>query len=276
MRRVVLVLAFFALTALFFKMPETPQLFGFCQACSGSDPWLPLLGAAYFALLLAIGFFFPQFPGRWTARGGFIGAVLLAWMLLSSELCVPCLAAHGCNIAIWLIWCFQTRRISRETATKEKLCFCLFAPLLAVTLFSCLNLMLMVYSVKNPVSIGLQPGELAPVFAFPVSDGPVTDRVVISFIAPDCPHCKKQMEVMEAVARELQGGAYRFIYVTPFLPAQKSGGIEWVEDRDGFFRELFKVAGTPTLIVVGADRRVVLSIPGVPEALKAYLLASLM
>ena len=76
----------------------------------------------------------------------------------------------------------------------------------------------------------------------------------------------------------LAGGPYRFVNVSRALPADlvaRAPAAEWVEDADGRLRDLFRVAGSPTLFVAGADGKITQIIPGVSEGLRDVLLAGL-
>lgn len=291
------VLGILALAALFFKLPETPNVFGLlgCKTCGSNDPYLPLFGAGYFAALIAVSLLFPTFPGRLVARGGLVWAVLLAsaltYMLLPGW-CAACLVAHACNILIWTIWVvvLPAAREPSASTIKERLCLALFAPISVVALFSCLNLTFMAYGFKvnrNIAASSLRLGDAAPAFTAPISGGPrsfstadaaQTAATVINFVSPDCSFCKEQLHVLNAVATQLASGPYRFINVSPMLLpelVQNAPATEWVEDKGGKLRELFKVSGYPTMFVVGTDGKIAQVIPGVPEQLKAYLLTSL-
>src|SRR5262249_15593715 len=96
--------------------------------------------------------------------------------------------------------------------------------------------------------------------------------------SPDCPYCKEQLEILETIVPEIQGHACRLINITPVLPAELIGYspcIEWVEDKAGDLRNLFKVSGYPTLFVLGDDSKIVQIIPGVHEDFKSLILASI-
>lgn len=291
------VLGILALAALFFKLPETPNAFGIlgCKTCTSSDPYQPLVGSGYFAALIAVSLLFPAFPGRLVARGGLTWAVLLALALTYIQLpvwCSACLFAHACNILIWMIWVTvpAAANASRASSIRERLCLMFFAPISVVALFSCLNLTFMAYGFKvnrNISATTLRLGDAIPVFTAPISgrpssftniDAAKTAGTIINFISPDCPYCKDQLLVLNAVAAQLTGGPYRFINISPALPPellQNAPATEWVEDKEGKLRELFKVAGYPTMFVVGTDSKIVQVIPGVPEQLMAYLLTNL-
>jgi thiol-disulfide isomerase/thioredoxin len=283
-----------ALLALFLKLPETPNLFDVmgCKACSSADPFLPLIGASYFTALIAASLLFPSFPGRLVARGGLTWAVLLALTLSIIDLpgwCAVCLIGHACNISIWAIWVIvpPLRSQPRTSTLKERLCLMLFAPISVVAMFSSLNLTFMAYGLKSKRNVAisrLQPGDAVPGFSAQTVDGRlVTDDVsstaglIINFVSSGCPHCKEQLQVLNAVATELADSNIRFINISPMLsPGLIQGSVmEWVEDREGDLGRLFQVTGYPTAFVVGEDGRITQIIPGVPDQLKGYLLASL-
>lgn len=294
-RHLVPVLSLFALTALFLKLPEIPDFFGFftCKACSSSDPYLALMGAGYFSALLAVSLLFPAFPLTQVARGGLLWAVLLFATLSYIDLpnlCVACMIAHACNICIWAIW-LMTPPSQQELASnlKERLFMALLMPISIVALFSCLNLTFMAYSLKNSGAISatdLKLGDATPIFATQTIDGhliantddsPVTD-IILNFVTPDCPYCKEQMLTVNAIASEIVGKAYRMINVSPKISSgwmKESPIVEWIEDKDGQLRQLFKVAGYPTMFVIGSDGKLAQIIAGVPEKLESLLLTNL-
>src|SRR5579883_451984 len=118
-----------------------------------SDPYLPLIGAGYFATLVATSLLFPSFPGRLMARAGLAGAVLLAVGMTYAALpnvCIPCLFAHICHIAIWTIWASIPAEASVAHNVKERVFLAIFAPFSIVALFSCLNLTFMAYGLWKP------------------------------------------------------------------------------------------------------------------------------
>jgi thiol-disulfide isomerase/thioredoxin len=159
-----------------------------------------------------------------------------------------------------------------------------------VALFSCLNLTFLVYGFKAHHSVaaaGLAPSDSAPSFNIKTigSDSTISNTdvaqtvgLVINFISSDCPYCKEQLPVLEAVATELASSSYRFVNVSPTVSSeliQHSSMIEWVEDKEGYLRELFKVTGFPTLFVIGTEGKILQVIYGVPDQLKHQLLTSL-
>lgn len=70
------------MVALFLKLPETPDFLVLLlvKHIATSDPYLPLIGSGYFALLVAISLLFPSFPGL-KHRAGLLWATLLAAVL---------------------------------------------------------------------------------------------------------------------------------------------------------------------------------------------------
>ncbi len=288
------ILGFVALIALFLKLPEPSKSFNAlsCQTCSASNPYFLLFGAAYFAGLIALSLLFPSLPGPRMARGGLIWAVLLALTLTYIDfprICTICLIGHGCNILMWTIW-VTTPPISggvSNSSARERLCLLLFAPVSVVALFSCLNLTLMAYSVKNnPVvsATSLHIGDAAPAFKVRTSDGrtvsnmDANSRMIVNFVSPDCSHCKEQLLTLSAIIPQIRESACRFINIAPILPKgalEYPSDIEWVEDKSGALRKLFGVSGYPTLFVIGANSKIVQIVPGVDKDLKSLVLASL-
>ncbi len=242
LRHCVPVLGIIALAALFFKLPEAPNIFGICKACSSSGPYLPLIGAGYFALLVSVSLLFPAFPKPLIARGGLLWAMLLALVLttISPGWCPACLIAHGCNILIWTIWVIVPVSLRKSKgAVGEKAFLMLLAPISTIALFSCLNLTFMAYGSHYKIS-GLQRGDTAPSFSVQIAGTSRlfanTDSAVINFVSPDCPYCQEQLLVLSEVAVQLASGSYRFINISPKLSPellQSSPGTEWVEDKEG-------------------------------------------
>lgn len=291
------ILGILALVALFLKLPGTPNLFSYlgCKTCSSSDPYLPLIGAGYFSTLVAVSLLFSNFPGPLIARGGLIWAVLLAMAMTYINLpgwCTDCLIGHLCNILIWTIWVAVPPPSSYKSSSvtiRERLYLMLFAPISVVALFGCLNLTFMAYGFKinrQFSATSFKVGEAVPTFAMETSqnrsfannDLAQNDGIVINFVSTNCPYCKEQLPILNAVVGQLSGGSYRFINISPELPlelVQLSPVTEWVLDHDSKLRDLFKVSGYPTLFIVGADGRIMQIIPGVPSDLKEHLLTGL-
>ncbi len=276
-----------ALIALFLKMPGTVS----CRICSSSDPYLPLLGAGYFSLLIAASLLFPTFPGTKLARAGLTWAVLLALILIYidfPEWCVLCIACHVCHILNWTIWLIAPPLKSSppRTSLKERLYLMLLAPISIVALFSGLNLTFMAYRFKAPSHLALQLGDPLPPFTAQTMTGrsithadfSSASGIIINFVSIDCPHCKEQLQVLEAIILQLDSQSYRFINISPTLPSdvmEYSSSMEWVEDREGALLELFRVAGYPTMFIVGTNGKIVQIIPGVPAQLKREVLSGL-
>lgn len=289
-------LGILALVVLFLKLPEVPDLLGIftCKTCTANDPYFQLVAAGYFATLVALSLLFPSFPNRQVARGGLTWSVLLALTLTSMRFpnwCIACLLAHSFHMLIWVIWLLippQTMHAERSNR-KERIYLALFAPISVVALFSCLNLTFMAYGFKTHNQLltnGLKQGESVPGFAVQtlegrsISDADATRHsgIVINFISPNCPYCKEQLPLLNTVAAQLSGASYRFVNVSPALPSdlvELSPQSEWVEDKEGMLRDLFKVAGYPTLFVIDAEGQITDVIPGVPDQLETSLLTSL-
>jgi peroxiredoxin len=287
------VLCSLALTVLFLKMPEAPSVFGIfkCKTCVTSDPYLPMIGGVYFAILFAISMLFPTFPGPLIARGGLIWALLLFLAFTFIDLpnwCVACIFGHICNILIWAIWWLVPPIANeiRSSPFSERLFLTFFAPISIVALFSCLNLTFMVYNLKakhNVLMTSLQSGDILPSFtarndknrSFTNADIAATTRSFINFVSPNCPYCTQQLSILDDVAVQLANGSYRFINISPSLTqdlVEQSSTTEWFEDKEGKLRELFRVSGYPTLFVVGADGKILEVIAGVSKDLNSILL----
>src|SRR5262245_56302912 len=179
-RNVVPVLGVLALAALFLSLPEAPNLCGLLggKACPSSDPYLALLGAGYFATLVAVAILFPDHPGPLAARGGLASAVLLAPALSYVKwpgVCPLCLFGHACNILMWAVWWLVPARGNERPATtaRERLCLALFAPVAVVALFGTLNLTFGVYGFNAPIisPTGLRTGVAVPTFTTDTAGG---------------------------------------------------------------------------------------------------------
>lgn len=289
LRNLVPVFGVLALVALFFKLPETPSLLGIfeCKACVSDHPYWALLGAGYFAMIIALALLFPALPTPPWARVGFIWAVLFAAALTYSNLpnwCVACVFAHGCNILIWLIWMLIPGHKGSVANRRERLFSVLLAPIAVVALFSGINLTFMAYDVPDGqvAATHLEVGDAIPTFNIQTINGRVVSNsesqplkgVILNFVSIDCSHCKEQMQILTASAAQVSE-FYKIINVSPKLPvdlSHYSPAMEWVEDRKGELGELFGVAAYPTLFMIGEEGKVVRVIPGVPEQLQADLI----
>lgn len=271
-----------ALLALFFKLPETPDVFGVfgCAACTASSPYLPLLGAGYFALLVATALAFPGFPGPLTARAGLVWAVALAVCLTWFGLpgwCVACLIAHACNIAIWIIWLAVPAVATPPPANVGALrCLVLIAPVSVVALFSCLNLTFLVYDWKAP-ALGLggpKPRDTIPDLTLETTEG-VRIRIgeqplALNFVSPECHYCKEQLPLVEEARRTLGSDDIRIVNITPGLTDEMKAlapGATWIPDTGGQIRTQLGIAGVPTLLIVNPDLTVASVHQGVPKTL---------
>lgn len=295
-RYLIPVLGILALITMFLKLPETQNVFGNlgCKTCSSGDPYLPLIGAAYFSVIIAVFLLFPTFPSLLIARGGLIWSVLLCLALTYVKLpawCIDCLIGHACNIMIWTIWATVPPNTDEKPGAtiKERLCMILFAPISVVALLSCLNLTFMAYGFKathKASASDLQPGDEVPVFSMQMihsgrsitNEDATKTRVIINFISPNCPFCLEQLAILNSIAPQLTNDSFHLINVSSILPSdldQYSHTLEWVDDKDGKLRELFKVLGYPTMFILGLDGKIAEIIPAVPEHLKTHLLRSL-
>jgi len=98
------------------------------------------------------------------------------------------------------------------------------------------------------------------------SKAELASGTVINFISPDCLFCKEQMAILNNTQL-----AHRLIVVSPLLLpelVEQLPSANWIEDRSGELRDLFKVAGFPTLFVIGNDSKIAQVVAGVPDQLK--------
>ncbi len=285
LRYLIPAVGFLALIVLFLLMPEIPSMG--CQSCSSNGPYIPLIGAAYFSVLIILSLLFLSFPGRTFARGGLTWAALLALVMTYLKLpgwCPLCLIAHACHILIWWLWLISPVKEETGSHRKEGWCLLLFAPLAVVALFSSLNLTFMAYNFKNNRHVSLQRGDDVPFFSLKTSEGrtlthiDVGDGLILNFVSPGCSHCQEQLEVLKAAGDELALSSYRFIHISSALSTdliQAYPAADWVEDQEGHLRKLFKVSGYPTMFVIGRNGKISQVIPGVPDQLKTDLIANL-
>lgn len=259
-------LGLIALLALFLKLPETPNIFNLfaCKKCVAHDPYLPLIAAAYFAFLIALSLLSP--PTRKTSQGGLLWALLLAatlTYLTLPNLCPICLLCHACHIAIWILFLIFP---SPHSLLPERLYLILLAPISIAALYASLNLTFMAYNHKPRPSISLRPGDPAPALA-------THTPTLINFVSPTCPYSKEQLPLLNTLIAQTPN-AYRLIHITPTLSpefSQTSPNAEWIEDKDGQLRSLFKVAGYPTLFLIGSDDTIKEIIPGTSKELPERL-----
>lgn len=265
-------LAFIAMLAMFFKLPDTPTLFN-CKMCVSDEPYLPLIGTGYFATLLFLFLLVPGFPRPWIARLGMVFAFVLGIGLTYysyPQWCIACLIAHACHLLIWIISSFRSALKEQHSLSKERLCLIFLAPLATVTFFASINLTFMAYDFKAPTQAALKVGDQVPTsqnFSY----------TVLNFITPGCFYCKEQLPILNAVAEQIDG-PYRFVQVSPDLPdalVSQSPTSEWIRDGDGKLRELFRVNGYPTLFVIDQEGKIAEIIAGVPERLEVHLLKKL-
>lgn len=284
------ILALIALVMLFFMLPQTPDLF-ICKACASRTPYLPLIGSGYFTLLFMASVLFPVSLRRHMALGGLVFAVLLAGSMSYVNyplLCRACLIAHICHILFWVVWVFAPAKGKLDkNFLKERLCLTFFAAFSVVSLFASIDLTLMAYSYKarsssaDPaVDMGVQIGQILPVFeaktiaGTTVCTNDIKDGVILNFTSADCPYCNEQQPILLNVMNQLSS-PHRLINISPSIMKDLQSSQEWIEDKDGALRELFKVKGYPTLIVIGSESKISKVIVGVPDQFQDILLASL-
>lgn len=286
----ILVLEIIALILLFLKLPETPNPFSFfgCKTCTVGNIYLVLIGTSYFSLLIALSLLFPSFPTPQMARAGLSFAIMLALALTLINYpnwCLACLMIHACHILIWTLW-LTTRSTAiglRTSPFAERIFLTLFAPICMVTLFSCLNLTFMAYNMRinhTLSSTSLKQGDEVPGFHLPIADSVhpssrSTTGMIVNFVSSDCPYCQIQLSILNNLSSQLSQN-YRIINISPLPPAESTilpPLTEWIEDKEGTLRALFKVSGYPTLFVLKEDGKIGQVITGVPDQLKTTLLS---
>lgn len=288
------ILGILSLIVLFFQMPEAPNLFGLlgCKSCSSSDPFLLLLGAGYFAAIIAISLLIPSFPNRKIACGGLIWAILLAsglTFLHQPNWCVACLIGHLFNIMIWTIWVVEPspKIESISSFFRERIFFLVLTPIIVVTLFSCLNITFLIYHFRDeqdlPIKTSFKSGDIIPPFIIQTTKGIKFSQenftqalgTVINFVTTNCPYCNQQLPILDTVATQLDHNHYRFINVSSALTddlTQRAPSTEWVEDKKDDLHHLFEVKAYPTTYIIGNDGKIRQVILGVPENLETSLI----
>lgn len=222
-----------------------------CKTCILADPFLPLVGAGYFALLIAMAVFLPRFPGSRMARAGLIWSISLAVSFSYVHYprwCTNCLVAHACHIAMWTVWILVPHR---QSSFKLRLS----TTFLVWVLF---------FSLKSEHQAGLKPGDHLPAFHIGKEE-----RLLINFTSSHCPYCKEQLPLLNRFAARA-GEKYRFVNVISTLPSE-TAGMEWVEDKYGELAQLFKVDGYPMLFVAGKEGLIEQVIAGVPDQMEEML-----
>lgn len=298
LRHWVPVLGILSLIILFFQMPEAPNLFGLfgCKTCSAGNPFLVLIGAGYFASLIAISLLFPSFPNRHIAYSGLIWALSLALGLTYLHLpnwCIACLIGHLFNILIWTIWSIVPSPKNELIFSffKERIYFLILTPMIVVALFSCLNITFLIYHFQDDQDLSttatFKSGDMTPPFLIQTSNGLKISQenltqalgTVINFVTANCPYCNQQLPILNAVATQLTPHSYQFINVSSALTddlTQRASFTEWVEDKEGDLHHLFKVKAYPTTFIIGNDGKIRQVILGVPENLETHLLTSIL
>ena len=135
---------------------------------------------------------------------------------------------------------------------------------------------------REILSAGLKLGDTMPIFNMKTIEGHSISNIdaassggiVMNFISPNCPYCEEQLQILSTVVDQLASKSYRCINISSaLLPEliQRSPATEWVEDKEGNLRKLFKVSGYPTMFVIDAEGKIAQVIPGVSNQLKSYL-----
>lgn len=263
--KVPLICGWVALSALLFKLPGFPELFGMtrCHSCSTDTPYIPMLAAGYFAGFITSILSFKRLPTPILKWGGIIWAVGLSICLtfLSPRLCYICLIAHASHITMWIFW--KPRQTLPETMKGMKGALVITSSFAVMALFSTLNFTFLVYGlqVKNPlqtlakVGVKAKPFQLKTVENQDLSTKTLEQHkgIILNFVSSNCPYCEQQIPQLNALAQELLFPDFRFINIThPITPELKSLGpdLEWVEDSEMHLASLFGVSGYPTLILL--------------------------
>lgn len=281
------ILGLLALAALFFSLPEIPDFFGIfkCKSCVSNHPYMSLIGAGYFTLLITISVLFPQFPSKAIAIGGFIWAASLAVFLTvfqMPKICVLCLFCHVCHVAMWGIWIFASIPSIKMIMGRERLILVLIAPVSIMALFGCMNLTFLIYNLKKNIahsSSGIQVGDSVSLGnSLKPFEGKLNENLFINFISPQCPFCLKQLKKIESLLKENQNYPISIINVVPTLPdeiTEKYFFMEWISDDSGDLRRQFKLAGVPTLIMLRKDGKILNVLTGINEEFEENFITGL-
>lgn len=285
-RKLICGLSFFAILALFFKLPQTPSLFSFfeCKSCSSPDPFLPLIGAGYFSCLAALCLLFPVFPGRLISTAGIAWALALALILSYLPLprwCPLCLVCHLCHILIWALWRFSPQIMDEKAALPlgTRVILTVVSATSVIALLGSCDILFLVYDVKRPqlsTLSAIKVGDQVPDFAKNFAENHSAENFVINFVSPSCTYCKEQLPQLSAVVAQLVKSRFHVINISSELKAdllRNCPEAEWIEDSGAKWRTQFKVSGYPTLYVVSRKGEIKKVITGVPGELKRDLLA---
>ena len=266
------ILGILALIALFQKLPTLPTALKICTTCTSQGSYLIYLGIGYFALLTTTSLLFPAFPNRLTTQLGFIWATLLALTLTSIHFphwCMMCCISHFCHISMWVIWWFSTP-IKQPLSLR-----------LGLALVVPLSIVLFASHLKTPentpmFTTGLRQGEPMPTTSNLHTDS--AKGIVINFISEDCPFCKRQIPIVNTVAKQLERDSYRFIHIAPNLTdefIEQAPDVEWIEDREGFLHQEFQILAHPTLFVIDSEGKIAKIISGIPKQLEEAVFSTL-
>lgn len=272
LRKGVFILGGVSLLALFQTLSLTPAFLKVCTTCTSENVYLPYLGIAYFCLLMTVSLLFPTFPHRSVARVGLLGALLLALaltLLHAPKWCIACLLAHGCHIAIWILWCLPVSSCGSVKPLRERLLLASLPPLCVLLLAGYVQ-----FFAHPPLfTTGLRPGESIEIAPYKAANG-----VVINFISSNCPFCKIQLPLINALSQALPKDGYRVMnivpQVTPELVAQ-APDVEWIEDAEGVLHEEFQILAHPTLFVIDGEGTIRQIVSGIPDNLEAAVLSTL-
>lgn len=280
-----------ALIALFFKLPGLAEI-SKCVSCTASTPYLPMLGASYFAFLAAL-FMASVGPiGKNRAKIGLIFALglFLSLSYLNSEFCPLCIIAHVLHISLWTILLVDAREKSpsNEPFLGLKLSFACTAAVSVVALFSTLNITLALYGLNFDMSTSslIKPGTSVSTIRlqtlkneqFTSDELAKTKAVILNFVSSSCPHCKEQLVKLNEIAQKYADSGFRFISISRDTAQgiqDKAPHTEWAEDPRGQFSAQFGVHGFPTMVILDPQSVVLSATVGIPSDFQNALTAQL-
>lgn len=270
-----------ALIALFFKLPGFAEI-SKCASCNAATPYLPMLGASYFAFLAAFLMACRRSIDSNFAKIGLIFAIglFISLSYLNSEFCPLCIVAHTLHIIMWTLLAVgaQEKSVSNEPYFGLKLSFACTSAIAVMALFSSLNITLALYgldfrmtshSLVTPgTSIGSIQLQTVQNELFSSKELTKNKAAILNFVSSSCPHCKEQLTKLNDIASKYTDKGFRFIAISRDTARgiqEKAPNIEWAEDPSGTIGAEFGVHGFPTMVILDPQSVVVSAMVGVPS-----------
>lgn len=120
-------------------------------------------------------------------------------------------------------------------------------------------------------------GQPAPAFSIDTLEGKKVSSddfknhpaTVLNFVAPNCPHCKKQLPNVESIRAEYEAKGVRFVNLAQKMGAKEftteeivdvfkgvGSRLELVKDTDNQIGQMFKAVSFPTMVVVNKNGKI--------------------